>query len=189
LLLFLTAIGFSPGGSSLTPVQTPQYNNTYINGTAQLQYTHWQFTHTIQCAYTNTNIPTQLQYTHNYNVPTATIYPQLQYTHSYNIPTTTVYPLILLYYRITCSKTDLNLCNSFSSPHTTNRNCYFRKLHNTIKNICLSVCLSVSLSVYRTAFTIHMLFTSHPERYNKGTYKEMSIMRVDMRVEEEVRNY
>jgi hypothetical protein len=36
LLLFLTAIGFSPGGSSLTPVQTPQYNNTYINGTAQI---------------------------------------------------------------------------------------------------------------------------------------------------------
>jgi hypothetical protein len=36
LLLFLTAIGFSPGGSSLTLVQTPQYNNTYINGTAQI---------------------------------------------------------------------------------------------------------------------------------------------------------
>jgi hypothetical protein len=36
LLLFLTAIGFSPSGSSLTPVQTPQYNNTYINGTAQI---------------------------------------------------------------------------------------------------------------------------------------------------------
>jgi hypothetical protein len=36
LLLLLTAIGFSPGGSSLTPVQTPQYNNTYINGTAQI---------------------------------------------------------------------------------------------------------------------------------------------------------
>jgi hypothetical protein len=34
LLLLLTAIGFSPGGSRLTPVQTPQYNNTYINGTA-----------------------------------------------------------------------------------------------------------------------------------------------------------
>jgi hypothetical protein len=36
LLLFLTAIVFSPGGSGLTPVQTPQYNNTYTNGTAQI---------------------------------------------------------------------------------------------------------------------------------------------------------
>jgi hypothetical protein len=36
LLLFLTAVGFSPAGSSLTPVQAPQYNNTYINGTAQI---------------------------------------------------------------------------------------------------------------------------------------------------------
>jgi hypothetical protein len=36
LLLFLTAIGFSPRGSSIAPVQTPQYNNTYINGTAQI---------------------------------------------------------------------------------------------------------------------------------------------------------
>jgi hypothetical protein len=58
LLLFLTAIGFSAGGSSLTPVQTPQYNNSYLNGTAPLQYTYLQFTHKIQCAYTNTNIPT-----------------------------------------------------------------------------------------------------------------------------------
>jgi hypothetical protein len=36
LLLFLTAIGFSSGGSSLTPVQTPKYNNTCINRTAQI---------------------------------------------------------------------------------------------------------------------------------------------------------
>jgi hypothetical protein len=74
LLLFLTAVGVSPGGSSLTPVQTPQYNNTHINGTAQLQYTYWQFTHTVQCAYTNTI------YLHN------TIYPHItKYLHKYDI--------------------------------------------------------------------------------------------------------
>jgi hypothetical protein len=36
LLLFRTEIGFSHGGSRLTPVQTPKNNNTYINGTAQI---------------------------------------------------------------------------------------------------------------------------------------------------------
>jgi hypothetical protein len=97
LLLFPTAVGCSPCGSSLTPVQTPQYNNKYINGTAQITV-HVLAIHphnTIQCAYTNTiylhkyHIPThykiltQIRYTHKIQYT----YPNTIYLHKYNIPT------------------------------------------------------------------------------------------------------
>src|SRR5215470_13114060 len=99
LLLFLTAIGFPPGGSSLTLVQTPQYNNTYINGTAKITVhvlaihphnipTYIQYTYTSTIYPIQYNIPIEIQYTYintvhprNYNIPT-----QVQYT--YTIPYT-----------------------------------------------------------------------------------------------------
>src|SRR5215470_10769765 len=77
LLLFLTAIGFPPGGSSLTLVQTPQYNNTYINGTAKITV-HVLAIHPHNTIYLHKyNIPTQVQYTYIHTV----------YLHKYNIPT------------------------------------------------------------------------------------------------------
>jgi hypothetical protein len=101
LLLFLTAIGFSPRGSSLTPVQTSQYNNTHKRnstdyniriGSSPTQYTVPTL---IQYAYTSTiylhkyHIPThykiltQIRYTHKIQYTN----PNTIYLHKYNIPT------------------------------------------------------------------------------------------------------
>src|SRR5215470_17720566 len=80
LLLFLTAIGFPPGGSSLTLVQTPQYNNTYINGTAKITV-HVLAIHPHNTIYLHTYIHT---YIHTYNIPT-----QVQYQADHSKPSTT----------------------------------------------------------------------------------------------------
>jgi hypothetical protein len=114
---FLLQLGFHPVAAVLH--QYRHHNTvTYINGTAKLQYTYWQFTHTIQCAYTNTiylqkyNISTQLQYTH-----TNTIYLHTHVREHLHIPS-------LIY---TQHFTSLHLCTHNTSRHFT----YLHTLHFT----------------------------------------------------------
>jgi hypothetical protein len=127
LLLFLTAVVFSPSGSSLTPVQTPQYNNTWINGTAQIpEHVLAIHPHNTMCLH-EYNIPTQVQY--NY---ANTIYPHItKYLQKYDIPTKYNIPTQIQYtYTITIYPDKYNIPTQYNIP---------TEIHSTLTSTILVI--------------------------------------------------